>query len=111
MYHHTIWSWAWWTHMLGWDYGARYGHIVPYDPWSGSISDFGLIGAAVALCAHSVLLWKAHTCHRFWWCWRSPKYQLGDSPHMLCAVHHPDEHQSVAEAMAEYTEDKELTSA
>jgi hypothetical protein len=101
---HTIWSWAWWIHMLGWDLGAKYGTIVPYDPWSGSVSDFGLIAAAGAIFTHAVLVWKTHTCHLHWWCWRKPLYQLGDSPHMLCRRHHPDEQQTVKEAVAEYKE-------
>jgi hypothetical protein len=96
LYHHTIWAWSWWIHMLGWDYGAAYGHIIPYDPWSGSISDFGLIAAAGALFTHSVLLWKNHTCPAAWWCWRRPQYQLGDTPHLICGYHHPDHKHTTA---------------
>lgn len=97
MIHHTLWSWAWWIHMLGWDLGGKYGHIVPYDPWSGSVSDFGLIGVTAGLFTHSYAYVRKNNCevHR---CWRLARHDTA-AGHHVCRKHHPDDHLT-AEAVA-----------
>lgn len=69
----------WLIHFLGFDFGARYGHVVPYDVWSGFGSDLGeaTILAAVAGAYHK------HKCHG---CWRVGRHVVDGSP--WCNRHH-----------------------
>lgn len=73
-----------------------------YNFWSGFGSDLGEYTIAAGLFGHVGVLWRTHTCHRYWWCWRHPHHQLEGTPYMLCRHHHPDELSTVAEAVQAY---------
>ena len=102
-----------WQHWLAYATGSYNtpGVAHNYNAFSGALSDLGEYSIAAGFFSHTAMLWKAHTCHLHWWCWRAPKYQLGDTPHMLCHVHHPDEQQTAKEALADYVADKETVNA
>jgi hypothetical protein len=71
-----------------------------YGFWSGFGSDLGEYALVVGLAGNVTLLWRKHTCHYAWWCWRHPHHQLEGTPFLLCEHHHPDDHPSVREAVA-----------
>lgn len=73
-----------------------------YGFWSGFGSDLGEYAIAGAIIGHLLSAWRQHTCHRYWWCWRAPRYPLDGTPFCLCRRHHPDEVPTVAEAIETY---------
>src|SRR5260370_17422550 len=92
VYYH---SWQFWlAHATG-SYDTP-GVAHHYNFFSGFGSDLGEYTIAAGILGHVVVIWRAHTCHAAWWCWRSPRYQLGDSPHMLCHPHHPHPNPSLS---------------
>lgn len=79
----TVWYWL--VHATGSDYGAPYGHFVPYSFWSGVAGSF-LVGVITFL-----LLWYLHhTCRDSWKCWRVGRYPAAGGTFRLCRHHHPD---------------------
>ena len=78
-----------------------------YNFFSGFGSDLGEYVIIDSIFSHTAMLWKMHTCHLHWWCWRSGSFQLGSTPYKLCHHHHPDDHPTVQEAVAAYTQVKE----
>jgi hypothetical protein len=70
-----------------------------YGFWSGFGSDLGELTLVVAIGAPLLAVWRTHTCHRYWWCWRRPLHQLEGTPYKLCHVHHPDDIESVSDAV------------
>jgi hypothetical protein len=70
-----------------------------YNFWSGFGSDLGEYTIAAGLFGHIAVAWRTHTCHRYWWCWRSPRHPLDGTPYMLCARHHPCPPPAVADAV------------
>ncbi len=84
--------WHFLVHWTGSDYGTTYGRFIPYDFLSG------FFGGSAFLTA-TLVLWRAHTCHRFWWCWRHPFFQVEGSPYKLCRRHYPKDTPSVAEVV------------
>jgi hypothetical protein len=93
--HHTIWMWSWWIHMLGWDANTgtapyRYGHIQPYAPWSGSVSDFGLIAASASGFTFTWAFLRKHNCHTRR-CWRIGRHKVEGTEFIVCRKHHPED--------------------
>ena len=75
----------WLVHFFGCDYGAPYGHWVPYDFWSGVSGSF--LSAGIAF----LLTWYlSHTCHDSWRCLRYGRYPAAGGTFKLCRHHHPD---------------------
>jgi hypothetical protein len=91
-------------HWLGYHTGSLNtpGSPPNYNFWSGFGSDLGEYTIAAGLLGHLVTSWRTHTCHRYWWCWRAPRYALDGTPFCLCSKHHPDEQPTVAEAVEQY---------
>jgi hypothetical protein len=100
MYYHQ------WQHWLSHGTGSydTPGVAHHYNFFSGSGSDISELTIAASLASSTVILWRAHTCHRYWWCWRHGNYNLDGTPYKLCSKHHPDDVPSVAEAVAAYEE-------
>jgi len=73
------------VHVLGLDYTGRYGHIVPYDFYSGLAGSF-----LVGLAAYLALFWWHQTCHYSWRCLRRGKHEAAGGVFRLCWKHHPD---------------------
>lgn len=103
----TVYYYETWQHWLAFATGSYNtpGVAHNYNAFSGSLSDVGEITLATSLAASAIILWRAHTCHRYWWCWRHGHYNLDDTPYKLCAKHHPDDVPTVSEAVAAYKED------
>lgn len=70
-----------------------------YNFWSGFGSDLGEYSIAAGLFGHIGVAWRSHTCHRYWWCWRAPRFELEGTPYMLCRRHHPCPPPPVGEAV------------
>jgi hypothetical protein len=100
MYYHQ------WQHWLSYATGSYNTPGVPhnYGAFSGSISDIGEVTIATSLVASALILWRAHTCHRYWWCWRHGHYNLDGTPYKLCSKHHPDDVPTIADAVNAYKE-------
>jgi hypothetical protein len=87
----------WWDagHGQGWmavQTGTRCGPTgEPYCYWSGfgSVWPWNLI-AMGGIFTGVGLIWRAHTCHYAWWCWRRPHHQVADTAHFICGHHHPE---------------------
>lgn len=101
---------VWWDHGLqGWlvvQTGTNCGSSGPhYCYWSGfgSVMPWSLFVFS-PLVAGVLLVWRSHTCHYRWWCWRRPLHPLTDNEHiLLCPHHHPDkEPVSVDDALAHH---------
>lgn len=75
----------WVVHFFGCDYGAPYGHFVPYNFWSGVAGSF--LSAALAA---GIAWYLSHTCHDSWRCFRYGRYQAAGGTFRLCRHHHPD---------------------
>ncbi|HMG62694.1 MAG TPA: hypothetical protein VK599_07080 [Streptosporangiaceae bacterium] len=73
--------WHWLVHFFGLDFGAAYGHLVPYDFWSGTGSDLAEASIPVALAAG----WRKHNCHEHR-CWRLGRHLVDGTP--WCDRHH-----------------------
>jgi hypothetical protein len=81
----------WFLHFFGLDSASGPAYLA----WSGSLSDLGeltLVGAFIAV-------WRAHTCHTHWWCWRRPLFTLPGSPFRTCHWHHPDDQMTPRQAL------------
>lgn len=78
-----------------------------YPFWSGFGSDLGEYALVGTFLGHLALLWRVHTCHGRWWCWRHPHFELAGSPYKLCAVHHPDDQPTVRQAIQQYNRAKD----
>jgi hypothetical protein len=74
---------TWLAHILGVD--DMSGHW--YAWWSGAGSDLGEFGIIAALVANI----RRHTCHVHG-CWRIGRYLVEGTAHVVCRVHHPDDH-------------------
>ena len=72
-------------HFFGIDYGAPYGHWVPYNFWSGVAGSF--LTAAIAF---AITWYFSHTCHDSFWCFRYGRYPAAGGTFTLCRHHHPD---------------------
>jgi hypothetical protein len=97
-----VYYYATWQHWLAYATGSynTQGVAHNYNAFSGSISDISLLTIAASLLTSSFVLWRAHTCHRYWWCWHHGHFFLGDTPYKVCAKHHPDDVPTRKEAMA-----------
>jgi hypothetical protein len=73
-----------------------------YGFWSGFGSDLGEYGLLTSMFTSSALLWRHHTCHRHWWCWRHPLFALHGSPYLVCANHHPDDQLTAGQAVEQH---------
>jgi len=82
------------------------GVVHNYNAFSGSISDVGEYTIAVGMFSNVAVVWRAHTCHMHWWCWRHAAHVLDGTEYKLCHVHHPDEKHNVKKAVARYQEIK-----
>jgi hypothetical protein len=71
--------WLW--HLLGFDYGLPYGHVIPYNVWSGFGSDVGQVTLLGALAG----AYRKHNCHERR-CWRIGRHVVDGSP--WCDKHH-----------------------
>jgi hypothetical protein len=71
-----------------------------YGFWSGFGSDLGEYALLTGVLGNLALLWRKHTCHYSWWCWRHPHHNLDGTPYMLCGHHHPEDQVTVKEAIA-----------
>lgn len=91
-----------WQHWLAYATGSYnvQGVAHNYNAFSGSISDIGEITLVASVLASAALIWRTHTCHRYWWCWRHPHYALDGTPYKMCAKHHPDDVPTMADALA-----------
>jgi hypothetical protein len=78
--------WHWLVHVTGSDYGAPYGHFVPYDFYSGSGSDLGELAIGLGLFS----VYRKHNCHATR-CWRIGQYMVDDTT-IACRRHHPNPH-------------------
>lgn len=78
-----------------------------YGFWSGFGSDLGEYVLVGTFLGHLALLWRVHTCHGRWWCWRHPHFELDGTPYKLCAIHHPDDHPTVKQAIEQYQQAKD----
>jgi hypothetical protein len=78
-----------------------------YNAFSGSLSDVGQYTIAGGIWANVLVVWRAHTCHMHWWCWRHAAYPLEGTGYKLCHAHHPDEKHGVKHAVAQYIANKE----
>ena len=83
-------SLAWLWHLLGFDAGAPYGHIVPYNVWSGFGADVG----EIAIVGGIATLVRKHKCHVHG-CWRYARYPVEGTPYVVCYKHHPEMGQKV----------------
>jgi hypothetical protein len=72
------------VHFLGLDYGGAYGHVAPYNAWSGVGSDLG----EVTLLAAAGTWWRHANCEVDR-CWRLGRHAAGG--HKVCRRHHPDD--------------------
>lgn len=74
--------WRFLVHWTGSDYGAPYGHFVPYDFVSG------IFGGSAFLTAAWVML-RRHNCevHR---CWRLGRHVVEGTGHHVCRRHNPE---------------------
>jgi hypothetical protein len=85
--------------------GTRCGSSGPhYCYWSGfgSVWPFSAF-VFIPVITAGLLLWRSHTCHYSWWCWRRPVHPLeGNEHYLLCFRHHPDEHMTIHEAIAHH---------
>jgi hypothetical protein len=73
--------WHYLVHATGCDYGAPYGHWVPYNFWSGfgsDISELAIFGAVLGA-------WRKHVCHEKG-CLRIGRHQVDGTPY--CDRHH-----------------------
>lgn len=97
----TVWFYHQWQHWLAYATGSynTQGVAHNYNAFSGSLSDIGQYTIATSLVTTSVLLWRAHTCHGHWWCWRHPHYPLEGTPFKLCEKCHPGDVPTVREAI------------
>src|SRR5258708_36183697 len=86
--------------------GCPGGSAHNYNAFSGSISDIGLYTIGVSGVANLTVVWKAHTCHLHWWCWRTAGYPLEGTDYKLCHVHHPDKKHGVKHAVRQYASNK-----
>lgn len=102
----SVYYYSVWQHWLSYSTGS---YNVPgvahnYNAFSGSLADIGQYTIATGLFGNIAMAWRTHTCHRYWWCWRSGHHSLSGTPYKLCAKHHPDDVPPVARAVAEYVE-------
>lgn len=78
--------WYFLVHWTGSDYGAPYGHFVPYDFLSGVFGGSAFLTAAWTMA-------RKHNCHARW-CLRLGRHEYYDErtglTHNLCRKHHPD---------------------
>lgn len=98
----AVWFYHAWQHWLAYATGSynTQGVAHNYNAFSGSLSDVGQYTIATSLITTSILLWRTHTCHGTWWCWRHGHWNLEGTPYKLCAKHHPDPVPTVQEAIA-----------
>lgn len=91
------WAWAWWVHFFGLDYTAPYGRIVPYDAWSGVLSDvseLALVGAVIGVL-------RRYNCHVHH-CWRVGRHKVDGTPYVVCRHHHPHGPVTAEQVLAEH---------
>jgi hypothetical protein len=100
----TVWFYHVWQFWLSHATGSYNTPGSPhnYNAFSGSLSDVGEYTIAGGMWGNVVMLWRIHTCHRYWWCWRHGHHQLEGTPYKLCNRHHPDDVPSVEQAVADY---------
>jgi hypothetical protein len=93
-----------WQHWLSYATGSYnvQGVAHNYNAFSGSLSDVGELTIVTSVLASSVILWRAHTCHRYWWCWRHGHFPLDGTTYKLCSHHHPDDVPTLSEALADH---------
>lgn len=98
----TVVYYAAWQHWLAYATGSYNtpGVAHNYNAFSGSLSDVGELTIAASFLTSAALLWRSHTCHRYWWCWRHPHFTLEGTTYKLCARHHPDDVPTLSEALA-----------
>jgi hypothetical protein len=98
----TVYYYATWQHWLAYATGSynTQGVAHNYNAFSGSLSDVGQLTLVASLVASTILLWRVHTCHGYWWCWRHGHYNLEGTPYKVCAKHHPDDVPTAKEAMS-----------
>jgi hypothetical protein len=96
----VIW-YSQWQHWLSHGTGSydTPGVAHHYNFFSGFGSDLGQYTIVTALISNVVVVWRAHTCQRYWWCWRPPAKPLDGTQYKLCALHHPEPVPTVAEAV------------
>lgn len=102
----TVFYYHQWQHWLAYATGSynTSGVAHNYNAFSGSLSDVGQYTIATSLITSSALLWRAHTCHAVWWCWRHGHFVLQGTPYRLCAKHHPQDVPTVEEAIVSFKE-------
>lgn len=88
--------------------GCPGGSAHNYNFWSGFGSDLGEYSIAGGMWGNVVVVWRAHTCHYTWWCWRHAAHPLEGTGYKLCHVHHPDERHGVKHAVRRYQRNKEV---
>jgi hypothetical protein len=107
----AVYYYATWQHWLAFATGSynTQGVAHNYNFFSGAGSDIGEITIATSLFASAFVLWRANTCHRYWWCWHHGHFLLEGTPYKLCAKHHPDDVPTRKEAMAAMKETSDGT--
>jgi hypothetical protein len=96
----VIWYHSW-QHWISYGTGSydTPGVAHHYNFFSGFGSDLGEYTIVASLAGNIAVVWRAHTCQRFWWCWRHPAAVLEGTQYRLCHRHHPDGIPGVAEAV------------
>jgi hypothetical protein len=102
----TVYYYETWQHWLAFATGSYNTQGAPhnYNAFSGSLSDVGEITIATSFAASTIILWRAHTCHRYWWCWRHGHFNLDGTPYKLCSKHHPDDKPTLQDALDAHAE-------
>jgi hypothetical protein len=102
----TAYYYATWQHWLAYATGSynTQGTAHNYNAFSGSISDIGEITIVASVLTSFVLIWRSHTCHRYWWCWRHPHFALDGTPYKMCSKHHPDDVPTMQDALSAHAE-------
>jgi hypothetical protein len=88
-------TWYYYAEWQHWISHATGSYDVPgvahhYNFFSGFGSDLGEYVIATSIFSHVAILWRIHTCHYSWWCWRHPHHDLEGTPFKICGYHHPD---------------------
>jgi|SRR5215469_6938439 len=96
--HNQIW---WWCEV---HFGVVNEAGPYYGFWSGFGSDLGEYALLTTFFSQFSLMWKVHTCHGYWWCWRHPLFELAGSPYKVCHKHHPEDQLTAKQALARHKE-------